>query len=59
MNDVVRERHDAAIMRLRDLQAGRLSLDVPTIDAGAAGQPQRVIAVSPPDRVSGLLAGFR
>lgn len=61
MNETVQKRYDEAIGRLKDIAAGRLTLD---IDDGRDGVPStaanetRIIAFMPPPRAPGALEGF-
>lgn len=61
MNETVQKRYDEAIARLKDIAAGRLTLDVE--GQGAAGpsdaaNENRIIAHMPPARAPGMLEGF-
>lgn len=62
MNETVQKRYDEAIGRLKDIAAGRLTLDLPP---GAAGAPEAaanelaVSAAMPAARAPAALEGFR
>lgn len=64
MNDVVKERHDEAISRLKDIAAGKLTLDLaPPADAApgvaAASNELRVTSGQPAPRRHAMLEGWR
>lgn len=61
MNDVVKERHDTAISRLKDIAAGRMTLDIAGTGAPEvvpAANEQRVLSAMPESRVGQILHGY-
>ena len=60
MNETVQKRYDEAIARLKDIAAGKLTLDLPASDADAdAFNENRVSAVMPEQRTQRILQGYR
>jgi phage gp36-like protein len=62
MNETVQKRYDEAVARLKDIAAGKLTLDLPMTDGSGptpAASEQRIISSMPPSRVSGLMNGYR
>lgn len=61
MNETVQKRYDEAIARLKDIAAGKLTLDLtgsaPAAEAAAA--ELRITAAMPPARGPSLLEGYR
>lgn len=58
MNDVVQARHDEAIARLKDIAAGRLTLDFPSEKLGDAPRDLAIHVATPAQRRDGVLSGF-
>jgi phage gp36-like protein len=64
MNETVQSRYDEAIARLKDVAAGKLTLDLPSPADAAPGaadasNEMRVISALPAPRRTGMLEGFR
>jgi phage gp36-like protein len=62
MNETVQKRYDEAVARLKDIAAGKLTLDLPPVTAGEASPAAselRIISNMPPARSSKLLEGYR
>jgi phage gp36-like protein len=64
MNETVQKRYDEAVARLKDIAAGRLTLDLSPPASGAPGvaeaaNEQRVISAVPPSRRGAVLEGWR
>lgn len=61
MNDAVKERHDTAIARLKDLAAGRMTLDIAGTGTSVpppAANETRVLSIMPESRAERLMQGF-
>jgi len=62
MNETVQKRYDEAIQRLKDIAAGRLTLDLqpdPGSEATPAATELRITSVMPEARGPSLIAGWR
>lgn len=61
MNETVQKRYDEAVARLKDIAAGRLTLDIEppggSVPSDAANE-HRIVARMPPARAPGMLEGF-
>jgi phage gp36-like protein len=61
MNETVQKRYDEAIARLKDIAAGRLTLDIAQPVGGVpsdAANETRIVAHMPPARAPCMLEGF-
>lgn len=60
MNDVVKERYDEALARLKDIAAGRLVLDLaaPPAELAAAANETAVHSSAPLSRLPGMMEGY-
>lgn len=59
MSEVVQKRYDDAVLRLKDIAAGRLALDVVSSFGSAPSGEFAVSASVPASRASSVLEGFR
>jgi phage gp36-like protein len=62
MNETVQKRYDEAVARLKDIAAGRLTLDVAATEGSdpvPAATELRITARMPPSRLPGILEGYR
>jgi phage gp36-like protein len=62
MNETVQKRYDEAVARLKDIAAGKLTLDLAFADGTGpepASSEHRIIASMPRSRLPGLLDGYR